>query len=136
MTMQSFAPVLWIGLGGALGSIARYAMATGIMQWTGLAQTGRFPLGTLLVNLLGCLLIGVMAGLAQRFDWLTPAVRLFIVTGVLGGFTTFSAFGLETVELMQRNQWFAAGLYLGSSVALGLLAVWLGMQIALPGARP
>ena len=117
---------LWVGLGGFVGSVARYG--AGVL-FAG-ASNGRFPVATFLVNVVGCFAIGMLAGIferhAPRFDELRP----FLFTGVLGGFTTFSAFGLETIALMRRGDWTAAMLYAAGSVALGLLAVALGLRLA------
>lgn len=118
--------ILFVGLGGFLGAIARYALS-GLLQTS--AQ-GRFPCGTFTVNVLGCLVAGILVGVAERYDLWTPNVRLFLFTGLLGGFTTFSAFGLETVFLGRRGELGIAALYAGGSVALGLAAVWLGLELA------
>ena len=116
---------LWVGLGGFLGSMARYAVALAI----GAPAAGRFPFATFAVNLAGCLLIGLLAGLFSRMPAVPDAVRLFLVTGVLGGFTTFSAFGLETVLLLRRGEIAMALLYVGGSVLAGIAAVWLGLRL-------
>lgn len=118
-----------VGLGGAFGSICRYLLSTWLM--TSVAP-GRFPLGTFAVNLVGCLLVGVFAGLAQRHAWIDADLRLLLVVGALGGFTTFSAFGLETVQLLRRGEWLVAGGYVGGSVLLGIAAVILGWKLAGP----
>ena len=120
---------LWVGLGGFLGSVARYAVA----MWCGAAQPGRFPWATFAVNCAGCLLIGVLAGLFSRAS-VPGTVRLFLITGVLGGFTTFSAFGLESVVLLRRGETGLALLYVLGSVMVGVLAVCLGLRLAAPGA--
>ena len=88
--------VLLVGIGGFLGSAARY-LITGLV--TQASAAARFPLGTLAVNILGCFAIGLVAGLAERADLFSAQTRLFLVTGVLGGFTTFSAFAFETYFL-------------------------------------
>jgi len=120
-----------VGLGGAAGSIARYLLGGWV---TAAAAPQAFPLGTFVVNLGGCLAIGLLAGLVERHpDWLAPDLRLLLFVGVLGGFTTFSAFGLETVQLLRRDEWLLAGGYVGGSVLLGLAAVWLGLRLAGPG---
>lgn len=129
-----------VSAGGAIGSAARYALATRTTQWAQLIlPTTRFPWGTWLVNLLGCCIIGVMAGLALRHAWLSANLRLLLFTGLMGGFTTFSAFGLETVELAMRQHWRVAITYVLSSVLLGLLATaagfWLGAGAAALGPR-
>lgn len=118
----------WVGLGGFVGSVARYALAVGLPP----VAAGRFPLATFAVNCLGCLLIGVVAGILAR----TPApdsIRLFVVTGVLGGFTTFSAFGIEAVTLLRRGEMAFALLYIVCSVLVGIGAVWLGLRLAADG---
>src|SRR5690606_40751842 len=104
-----------VGLGGAVGSIARHLLATWTMQ---AAAPQKFPLGTFAVNLLGCLAAGLLAGLAERHPGgLSPELRLLLFTGLLGGFTTFSAFGLETAQLLRRGEWLVATGYAGGSVA-------------------
>lgn len=115
---------LWVGLGGFLGSIARYAMTVGIAP----VASGRFPLATFAVNCIGCLLIGLLTGAAARAPEAEP-VRLFLVAGLLGGFTTFSAFGLESVGLLRRGELGFALLYVLGSVGIGIIAVWLGLRL-------
>lgn len=117
--------LLAVGLGGMIGSVARYLLSGWVLHRAG----GDFPLGTLAVNSLGCLAIGVLAGLAERYHTLTPSTRIFLITGILGGFTTFSAFGLETVALLRRGVLYPAGLNIIANVALGILAVWIGLRI-------
>ena len=124
MTLQG---VLLVGIGGCLGSIARYLLGGLVMQWSG---QDRFPFGTLAVNVIGCLAAGVLAGIAERHQVLGPDARLFLFVGLLGGFTTFSAFGLETMQLLRRGDTGSAMLYAGASVALGITAIWLGMKLA------
>jgi fluoride exporter len=123
------ATFLWVGAGGFLGSAARYGVAVAL---AGSPLQARFPLATFLVNLAGCAAIGLLAGLWERFPTLDAQLRLFLVTGVLGGFTTFSAFGLETIALLRQGQLALAALYAVGSVALGVLAVWLGFVLARP----
>jgi len=89
-----------------------------------------FPLGTFVVNITGCLLAGVLAGFAERHAWFDADVRLLLMVGLLGGFTTFSAFGLETVQLLRRGDWLLAGGYAGGSVVIGIAAVMLGGWLA------
>ena len=107
-----------------LGSIARYAIAVGLPP----VASGRFPVATFAVNCIGCLLIGLLAGVFARAP-ATEAVRLFLVTGILGGFTTFSAFGLESVNLLRRGEIGFALLYILGSVFVGITAVWLGLRL-------
>lgn len=117
---------LLVGVGGFLGAIARYKLGAAVMHGTGLV---RFPVGTFAVNVAGCLAIGLLAGVVARYHVLGAEARLFLFTGVLGGFTTFSAFGLESVELIRRGELAIAALYAGGSVAAGLGAVWLGLAM-------
>ncbi len=118
-----------IMLGGALGTGARFWLS-GIMS----ARYGdAFPFGTLLVNVSGCFLVGLVATALDpggRFI-ASPSARQFFVVGVFGGYTTFSAFGLQTLELATRGDWLKAFINAGSSLVLCLLAVWLGRAIAL-----
>ena len=111
--------VLLVAGGGALGSAARYLLSLLALRWCG---TG-FPAGTLAVNVLGCLAAGIVAA---RVDPLSPW-RTFLISGVLGGFTTFSAFGLETRALGATG---LAGLYVALSLGLGLGAVLLGHALS------
>lgn len=116
-----------VALGGGVGAVARYLVGGALLHWS--AQE-RFPLSTFIVNVLGCLAIGLVAGLVERQQLLSSEIRLLLMTGVLGGFTTFSAFGLEAIQLVRRGEWWIAGLYAGGSVVAGIAAVWLGMRIA------
>lgn len=118
--------MLLVGLGGLLGAAARYALSLRVGTAAESSGLTGLPWGTLAVNLLGCLLIGLLAGLAQRGDGFSPELRLFLLTGVLGGFTTFSAFGLETLTLLMQRQWAWALGYVLTSVGLGVLAVAFG----------
>lgn len=118
--------ILLVGLGGFLGAVARYKLGGLVLHMT--AQ-GRSPFSTFVVNVLGCLVVGVLAGLAERHDAFGPDARLFLFTGLLGGFTTFSAFGLEAVQLIRRGELATAALYAGASVVLGIAAVWLGLKL-------
>jgi CrcB protein len=115
-----------IAAGGALGALARYG-ATGLA--VRLLGAG-FPYGTLAVNLLGCLAIGVVFYLWQDRAALSDAARQFVAIGFLGSFTTFSAFGAETFALWRNGSVGTAALYVAASVALGLAAVWLGHALA------
>jgi CrcB protein len=120
------AHVLIVGIGGFIGSIARYLLS-------GVAQrcvTGSFPLGTLIVNVLGCLAIGFVWYLVDFRAWSNPQVRVFVTAGMLGGFTTFSAFGLETFALMRVGQNVLAAANVAGNVALGLAAVAIGWSAA------
>ena len=118
--------LLLVGFGGAIGAMARYLVGGWVLHHT---IQERLPWGTLAVNLLGCLAIGLLAGAAERFEILTPEARLFLITGVLGGFTTFSAFGYDTVFLLRRGEALVAAGYVGASGGLGIAAVWLGLRM-------
>ena len=121
--------VLWVALGGALGSVARFKLSGLVLHQT---IDWRFPAGTFAVNVLGCLVAGILAALAEKSDFFSPETRLLLFTGLLGGFTTFSAFGLETVHLLKRGETLVAMANVVLSVALGLGALWLGMQVGSP----
>lgn len=113
--------ILLIFLGGGVGSVLRYL----VQGWF---HRPTFPLGTLLVNVAGCLLIGFLGGLFFGARPIAENYRFAILTGLLGGFTTFSSFGWETMQLTEDKQYLYAGLNVVLSVTLGLLAVWLGRQ--------
>ena len=116
---------LAIATGGALGSVLRFAA---VAYFTPLLNY-RFPLGTFIVNMLGSLLIGVAYVILVEKAVLSAEWRLFFITGVLGGFTTFSAFSLEILQLWQEGHVFNAIAYAGSSVVLGLLMAFAGMAL-------
>jgi len=120
--------VKWLLLfvGGGLGATLRFALAS----WVDERVPAAFPWGTLAVNAAGCFAIGLLATWADEHHWLTPGARLFAVAGVLGGFTTFSTFGLETWSLVEdRLPWLALA-NVAASVGVGLVAVILGVVIA------
>lgn len=117
--------VLWIAVGGALGAVARFLMASGI-QW---ACPGFRPLGTMMVNVLGCLLVGMAVTWIVRANAVGSPIHFFVVTGILGGFTTFSAFGYETVSLMQEKQLGWALWNIAGNLGLGLPAVLIGHKL-------
>ena len=118
---------LLVALGGAIGSVLRWAAA---VIGARLSREPAFPWSTLLVNLAGSLAIGFVLGLAIAREPVPAATRLFLVTGVLGGFTTFSAFSWETLALARAGQPWAAAGYVTGSVAGGLLAALLGIALA------
>lgn len=123
------ANIVAIAGGGALGSVLRYLMATGVQKRVGLL----FPLGTLAVNVLGCLVIGLLFVWLVERSPVTDPWRSFWLVGVLGGYTTFSAFSLETVTLIEHGQWGRAMIYVVASVVLCLAATvcgfWLARQV-------
>lgn len=117
--------ILLVGIGGFIGSVARYKLSGWLLHLT---VHEKFPYSTFAVNVVGCLIAGVLAGLAERFELFGPSARLLLLTGFLGGFTTFSAFGLETMSLLRRGELWVAALYVVASVLLGLVAVWIGLN--------
>ena len=119
---------VWVALGGALGSVARYACSVAAVRWLGFA----FPYGTLFVNVAGSFAIGVLAALvaADGRPLLGADARAFLMVGVLGGFTTFSSFSLDTLALARSGALGAAALNVGASVLLCLVGVWLGFAAA------
>ncbi len=119
-------PWLAVAVGGALGSMARFAVGT----WVAAGLGSRFPYGTLLVNLLGCLLMGLLVVLIDERWAVPPQWRAFALVGLLGGFTTFSSFSLEAYPLLRTQQWLAALLYVAGSLLLGLLALAVGIALA------
>lgn len=117
--------VFWVALGGALGASGRYA--AGVMA-TRLLGHG-FPYGTLFVNILGCFLMGALVEAAALKFSMSQEMRAFLTTGVLGGFTTFSAFALDIAVLYERKATGLAALYLGASVMLSILALFFGLWL-------
>lgn len=118
--------ILLVALGGAVGSVARFKLSGWVLHQT---PNWRFPAGTFAVNVIGCLIAGLLAGLAVKQDVFTPEARVFLFTGLLGGFTTFSAFGLETLLLLKRGEAGVAVANIVLSIAIGLSAAWLGYGI-------
>jgi CrcB protein len=114
--------ILFVGLGSFIGGIARYLLSQLIQN----KAVTAFPYGTLSVNVLGCFFIGLVYSLPERWG-LSNEWRLFLMTGILGGFTTFSAFSLESIALMRGGQMGPALVYVASSVVFGLLATWAGI---------
>lgn len=113
--------LLLVGLGGASGSILRYLLQKAV-------NTALFPYGTLLINITGCFLIGLLWGLPGK-DESKEAARLLLITGFCGGFTTFSAFTAESMQLANEAKWFYFFMYIAASVCGGLLATFFGYKI-------
>ena len=116
---------LLVGLGGFIGSIARFCLAGFILHRS---EQWRFPLAIFCVNVLGCFAIGALGGLGERYSFLTANMRLLLITGLLGGFTTFSAFGADGINLIRRGEWAIAISYAVLSVVVGFAAVWIGFK--------
>jgi CrcB protein len=124
--LSNAANILFVGVGGFAGAVARYLLGGWILHHT-LAL--KFPWSTFGINVLGCLVIGLLSGLIERLDWFVPQMRLLLLTGLLGGFTTFSAFGLETVHLLRRGEPWIAVSYAAASVLVCVAAVWIGLRL-------
>ncbi len=118
--------VLWVALGGGIGAAARH----GVNVWSGRVLGTEFPWHTLIVNLLGCFLMGLLIGLMALKLNLSQEARAFLATGILGGFTTFSAFSLDVAMLIERKAMLSAGAYVGSSVLFSILAVFAGLSLS------
>lgn len=118
--------IIFVGLGGFAGSVSRYLLA----GWIQKLLDKPYPYGTFTVNILGCLLIGLLAGLSQGKHYISPETRLLILVGFLGGFTTFSTFSSETFALLADGQMLTASINIAASIVFGLIAVWLGYTIS------
>lgn len=118
--------ILLIGLGGGTGSIFRFL----ISHFTKKYWLGDFPLGTFLVNITGCLLIGMLIGWLLKIQELSSDLRMILIVGFCGGYTTFSAFALENYELMNSGKISVSLVYTLASVILGILFVWIGISWA------
>lgn len=119
--------VILIALGGALGSVFRFLLST----WTQtISKSIDFPYGTLTVNLIGCFVIGFLSQLAEERGVFAPESRAFVFIGILGGFTTFSSFGNETINLLRDGETFNALANVGTNVIFGLMLVWFGRTVA------
>lgn len=118
--------LLSIALGGALGALLRYGLALWVTRQR---PSASIPLGTLAVNALGCLVIGLVMGLIVSRDAFTPTARLFVLVGVLGSFTTFSTFGYETFVLLREGSLGAALGNAAANAGVGLACVWLGFAL-------
>ena len=126
---------LWVFLGGGIGSVLRYSMGLLVASQTPQSSEtphwlGMYPIATLLVNIIGCGLIGIAWGTLGMSDSDNNTLRLALIVGVLGGFTTFSSFGWETLELLQNQRVGTAIAYVLASVLLGLLAAWAGYSVS------
>lgn len=112
---------VWVGLGGSIGSLCRY----GIARWTGDRFDGLFPWGTLIANVTGTFLLGLLLG-----NTVTPVWTLFLGTGILGGLTTFSTWMVESLRLIEEGEYRTAALNLLGSAGVGLAVFWLGYRLA------
>ena len=119
--------IILVGVGSLVGGLLRYGLSNWVHR---VLDNPWFPYGTLAVNVSGCLMIGFLAGLAETRLAFTSETRLFLFVGILGGFTTFSSFALETFSLARDTQAVAALLNIGLQLVLGLVAVWIGNVLA------
>jgi CrcB protein len=117
--------LLLIGIGGGIGSIARFLC----QRYIYILYPVNFPWGTLMVNIVGCFLIGIFYGVSEKGQMMNPEWRLFLTTGLCGGFTTFSSFAYENIGLIRTGNILGFSLYTGASVALGILATYLGILL-------
>ncbi|MCL9808760.1 fluoride efflux transporter CrcB [Flavobacterium luminosum] len=116
--------IIYIAIGGAIGSVLRYLTSIVVGKWS------TFPYGTFLANILGCLAIGLFFGFFEKNTLLSKELKFFLITGLCGGYTTFSSFSYENVQLLQNNQMGMAFLYTALSIMIGFLATWIGLLIA------
>jgi CrcB protein len=114
-----------VGFGGFIGTVGRFL----ISRYFQVNYTSVFPWGTFLVNILGCLLIGIIYGFSEKGDIFSPEVRLFLTVGICGGFTTFSTFSNDSFLLIREQEWFRFALYAALSIFMGLIAVFAGRFI-------
>ena len=115
--------ILWAGVGGFIGSALRYGLGGWLARIKGGAT---FPWETLVINVAGCLVLGILAALAETRGLFAGTTRVFVFIGILGGFTTFSTFGYETFQLLREGQHAAAAASVSLQVVLGIAAVWAG----------
>lgn len=118
--------LLIVALGGSLGSVLRFILQRSFAP----EQQGGFPTGTLVVNLTGCLLIGILWGLSERSNAFTSEMKLFLFTGLCGGFTTFSAYSQEALLLLRDGRFYLFFLYAGCTLLAGFCLTWLGYYIS------
>ena len=123
--MQTFQNIMLVGFGGFIGSVLRY-LVSGWMH--NIFKTDSFPVGTAVVNITGCLVIGLLGGWAEHLQTFNPHTRLFLFLGLLGGFTTFSTFGYETMALLRDEELFLAFVNVGMHLLLGFGAVLIGFN--------
>ncbi|MCI6559328.1 MAG: CrcB family protein [Prevotella sp.] len=114
-----------VGIGSFFGGGLRYAVG----RIVGVGTSTVFPLSTFVVNIVGCLLIGMLSTIALRQGWLTPTMRLLLITGFCGGFTTFSTFISENVNLCSSAHQLMSLAYMSASIIVGIVAFWLGCMI-------
>lgn len=117
--------LLIVGLGGGIGSMLRYLAGLFISEM----NKGEFPFGTFIVNITGCFLIGLFYGMSVKNAWFSDEWRLLLITGLCGGYTTYSSFSYESMGLISEGHFLYFALYVSLSILLGLCATWLGYII-------
>lgn len=117
--------LLWLGIAGGLGALARYGLSTLVQRHSG----AMFPWGTFVVNVLGAFVFGFIWSLVEQRLVMSVEMRVILLTGFLGGFTTFSSFMFESAALITDGQWGLAALNMGGQLAAGLVAVFLGLAV-------
>ena len=115
--------VLFIAAGGAIGAVGRYAVMTAVSHLLGAG----YPYGTIMVNLIGSFVLGGLVESLKYFSVISNELQVFLIVGVLGSFTTFSTFSMDVVVLMQRNEMFAAGLYILGSIVVSIGGLFLAI---------
>lgn len=118
--------ILYIAIGGAFGSVLRYLTTVFVSKF----WSNQFPLATFIANFIGCFLIGLFIGILAKNQLEESNLKWFLVTGFCGGYTTFSAFGIENYNLFQTNNSLLAFGYITLSIILGLFAVWMGLSLS------
>jgi CrcB protein len=118
--------IIYIAIGGAIGSVLRFLTTIFVSKF----WSNQFPLATFIANVVGCFLIGLIIGFLAKNQLTDSNLKWFLVTGFWGGFTTFSAFGMENVTLLQNNNSLMAFGYIALSLLLGIFAVWFGLFVA------
>jgi fluoride exporter len=117
--------IMIVGLGGFIGTVARFL----ISRYFQVNVTSVFPWSTFVVNIVGCLLIGIIYGISEKSEVLSPEIRLFLTVGICGGFTTFSTFSNDSFMLIREQEWLRFAIYTSLSIFIGLMAVYVGRFI-------